>query len=65
MKTFYETNPDFRRFVDANAKAYGKTPEYIMETPTTREYYKSLQRGGCNESKSKNGRQDHRIVDQG
>ena len=45
---FYDSNPDFKRFVDANAKAYHKSAAYIMDTPTTREYYESLQKGGCN-----------------
>lgn len=46
---FYDENPDFKRFVDRNAKQYHKSPAYIMETPTTKEYYISLQKGGCNE----------------
>ena len=48
IMTFYDSNPDFKRFVDANAKAYRKSPAYIMDTPTTRAYYESLQKGGCN-----------------
>lgn len=46
---FYETNADFKRFVDENAKGYGKDPSYILQTQTTREYYKSLIKGGINE----------------
>ena len=45
MMMFYDSNPDFKRFVDANAKAYHKSAAY---TPTTRAYYESLQKGGCN-----------------
>ena len=45
---FYDENPDFKRFVDRNAKQYRKSPAYIMETPTAKEYFKSLQKGGCN-----------------
>lgn len=48
MMMFYDSNPDFKRFVDANAKAYHKSAAYIMNTPTTRAYYESLQKGGCN-----------------
>lgn len=46
---FYETNEDFRRFVDENAKGYGKDPSYILQTQTIREYYKSLIKGEINE----------------
>lgn len=48
IMTFYDSNPDFKRFVDANAKAYHKSPAYIMDTPTTLAYYESLQKGECN-----------------
>lgn len=48
---FYDNNADFKRYVDQNAKTYGKSPAYIMDTPTAREYYRSLQKGGCNEKK--------------
>jgi hypothetical protein len=57
MMMFYDSNKDFKRFVDANAKAYRKSPAYIMDTPTAREYYQSLQKGGCNH-KSKKGEAD-------
>ena len=46
---FYETNADFKRFVDENAKGYGKDPSYILQTQTAKEYYKSLQKGGITE----------------
>lgn len=52
IMTFYDSNADFKRFVDANAKAYHKSAAYIMDTPTTREYYESLQKGGCNEKRT-------------
>lgn len=51
MRKCYETNDTFRRFVDENAKGYGKDPSYILQTQTTREYYKSIQKGCCNEPK--------------
>lgn len=50
IMAFYDHNADFKRYVDANAKTYGKSPAYIMDTPTAREYYKSLQKDGCNYS---------------
>ena len=49
MMWFYDHNADFKRYVDANAKTYRKSPAFIMETVTAQEYYKSLQKGGCNE----------------
>ena len=48
IKRFYLENHDFQVFVNKNCQTYGKTPDYILETPTTLEYYKSLQKGGCN-----------------
>jgi len=53
MRNFYDTNADFRRYIDDNAKGYGKDPSYILQTQTAREYYKSMQKGGCNEPKHK------------
>ena len=53
MRDFYETDDNFRRFVDENAKGYGKDPSYILQTQTAREYFKSLQKGGINEQKRK------------
>ena len=42
MDKFYETNSDFREFIDANAKSYGKSVEYMINTPTAQEYKKYL-----------------------
>lgn len=43
MDKLYESNKDFRDFVDANARTYGKTVEFMLLTPTTKEYAKYLQ----------------------
>lgn len=51
LEEFYNTNADFRRFVDENAKGYGKDPSYILQTRTAREVYKEMQKGGINEHK--------------
>ena len=48
MEQFYLENHDFQVFVNKNCQTYGKSPEYILQTPTTREYYESLIKGGCN-----------------
>ena len=39
---FYNNNADFKRFVDANAKQYGKSVEFMLLTPTTQEYEKYI-----------------------
>ena len=45
----YYCNGDFERYVDRNAKTYNKTLKEVLQSPITEEYYKSLQKGGCNE----------------
>ena len=39
---FYNNNADFKRFIDANAKQYGKSVEFMMLTPTAQEYEKYI-----------------------
>ena len=39
---FYNNNADFKRFVDMNAKQYGKSVEFMLLTPTTQEYEKYI-----------------------
>lgn len=46
---YYHNNQTFKDFVDANARTYDKDVSFILATPTTIEYYKSMQKGGCNE----------------
>ena len=48
IKQFYLENYDFQVFVNKNCQTYGKTLDYMLSTPTTQEYYKSLIKGGCN-----------------
>lgn len=54
---FYNNNADFKRFVDMNAKQYGKTVEFMMLTPTAQEYEKYIkerEKGRINENSHKN-----------
>ena len=46
MKTMYETNQDFKDFIDANASTYGKSVEFMLQTPTAKEYAKYLKERG-------------------
>ena len=39
---FYKENADFKRFIDRNAEQYGKSVEFMMLTPTAKEYEKYL-----------------------
>ena len=48
MRDAYYTNKDFRWYVDRVADTYGKTPAEVLYSPVTKEYYISLQKGGCN-----------------
>ena len=48
---FYLKDHDFQVFVNKNCQTYGKSPEYILQTPITRGYFESMQRGGCNEKR--------------
>ena len=49
LRKFYQTNADFKRYVDACVTTYGHDVDYALESPIIQEYYKSLQKGGCNE----------------
>ena len=49
MLDFYQLNDDFKRYVDACCVTYGKSLDEILELPITKEYYLSMQKGGCNE----------------
>ena len=42
MNDFYNKNADFKRFVDANATSYGKSVEFMLQTPTVKEYMKYI-----------------------
>lgn len=52
MDKFYEQNEDFKRYVDANRRTYGRSMVDELESPITREYYRSLLKGGCNERRT-------------
>jgi len=49
MLEFYEKNVDFKKYVDANRRTYNRSLAQELASPITQEYYKSLQKGGCNE----------------
>ena len=48
MDKFYDQNEDFKRYVDANRRTYNRSMVEELESPITREYYRSLLKGGCN-----------------
>ena len=58
IEQFYLTNYDFQMFVNKNAQSYGKNLADELQNPITIEYYKSMQRGGCNEKRDHGG-EDH------
>ena len=49
MRRAYYTDEDFRWYVDRVAETYGKSLSEVIYTPITKNYYLSLQKGGCNE----------------
>jgi hypothetical protein len=46
---YFSDDPDFKHYVDSNMMTYGRKLADELESPITREYYRSLQKGGCNE----------------
>ena len=46
MDKFYEQNEDFRQFVDKSRKSYGWKMTDALESPITREYYRTLKKAG-------------------
>lgn len=48
----YDEDPDFKEYVDKVAKTYRKSIAFVCKMPITREYYKTLQKGGCNAKRS-------------
>ena len=48
MKHFYLSNKDFKTFCDKDMQMYKRNLDDTIDMATTKEYYKSLQRGGCN-----------------
>ena len=49
MKRFYLANYDFQIYVNKNCQTYKRTLDQELQSPITYEYYKSMQKGGCNE----------------
>ena len=49
MRRAYYVNDDFRWYVDRIGEAYGKSTSEVIYSPITKDYYLSLQKGGCNE----------------
>lgn len=49
MKRFYLTNYDFQLYCNKNMQTYNRSLDAEIASPITQEYYKSLQKGGCNE----------------
>ena len=48
---FYESNKNFKDYIDKCVATYGKDVPYMLETRTAEEVYKEMQKGGCNEEK--------------
>lgn len=48
---FYQTNEDFKDYIDKCVASYGKDVPYMLETPIAKDVYKEMQKGGCNERK--------------
>lgn len=53
IKRFYLADSDFNRYVNKGCRMYGRTLDQQLADPITVEYYKSLQKGGCNEKREK------------
>lgn len=58
IKRFYLTNHDFQVYVNKNCQTYHRVLDDELKSPITVEYYRSMQKGGCNE-KRENGRKDN------
>ena len=55
IKRFYLTNHDFQVYVNKNCQIYKRSLDDELKSPITVEYYKSLQKGGCNEKREGGG----------
>lgn len=53
IKRFYLNDHDFNIFVNKGCQTYGRTLDQQLADPITVEYYKSMQKGGCNEKREK------------
>lgn len=59
IEKFYLTNHDFNIFCNKNIQTYGRTLEEELQNIITVEYYRSMQKGGCN-AERKDRRTDSR-----
>ena len=57
IKRFYLTNHDFQVYVNKGCQTYNRSLDAELDDPIVVEYYKTLQKGGCNE-KRENGSED-------
>lgn len=48
MYKFYTENADFKNYVDKCVSTYGKDVNAVFDLAITKEYMRSLQKGGCN-----------------
>ena len=53
MLHFYLSNHDFELYVNNNCRTYHRTRDEELQSPITIEYYRSMQRGGCNAPRDK------------
>ena len=44
---FYKNNADFKQYVDRCVKTYGKTVEFMMQTPIADAYREGILDGHC------------------
>ena len=42
MLLFYQSNKDFKKYIDECVKTYGKDVDYMLQTKIAEEYYKYL-----------------------
>ena len=50
-KRFYLTNHDFQVYVNKGCQTYNRSLDSELDDPIVVEYYKTLQKGGCNEKR--------------
>lgn len=53
IEEFYLKDYDFQIYVNKGCQTYGRTPAEMFENPIVKEYYRSLQKGGCNEKRNR------------
>ena len=51
IEKFYLEDHDFQIYVNKDCQSYKRSLDEELESPITKEYYKTLQKGGCNEVK--------------